>query len=52
MNAIQSSWSIVPPGQAMQEEIKNINRDERDAIEQERLERVGPDLGVTALVEK
>jgi len=33
-------------GQGMQEEIKDIDREEGDAIEQEGLERVGADLGI------
>ena len=34
--------------QGMQEEIKDVDREEGDAVEQERLERVGADLGIAA----
>jgi hypothetical protein len=32
----------------MHEEFKNIDREEGDAIKQERLERIGSDLGIAA----
>jgi len=41
----------VPPlpsaRQRAHEDIKSIDREKRDAIEQERLERIGADLGIT-----
>jgi hypothetical protein len=42
---------VLHPRQGMHEEFKNIDREEGDAIKQERLECIGPDLGIAARIQ-
>ena len=39
---------LLSPRKGVQEEVKDIDRQQGNAIEQERLERVRTDLGITA----
>jgi hypothetical protein len=42
---------VLHPRQGMHEEFKTIDREEGYAIKQERLERIGPDLGIAAWIQ-